>query len=448
MRDMSQTLRWLPVLSLAILLAARPADAKRFDYLVGPGDSAAEPANAPAAPSDSAPSAPVGEAPAAEADADAAEETEEAEEAEEAEEETASGLFGPFLHGGNGIVAQYLYTGDVFSNLRGGINTNRATRYLGLVDVAITADLDRLGLPPGGTFFILGEDFHGQSPTEEDIGDYQCVSSIDAPRRTQVSEYWWQQTFLDGELTLRLGKQDANAEFGVVDLAGDFINSSFGMVPLIPMPTYPDPSAAVAAFYTPCDWLALKTGVWDGAPDGRNWGFSGTGSTFSIAEAELLWSLLEERLPGGFHVGGWYHSGDVDDLSGNGSFDGNYGIYLGGEQMIFKESWDPEKDEGLGVFGQFGWSPEDRNEGRCYYGAGLVYKGLVPCRDDDITGIGIASVAFSDWLDLDNETAVELFHRVQVSEYFSVQPDLQYIARPSGVERDALAVGMRFEVAL
>lgn len=447
MRDMHHSLIRLAVAALFVLLATEIGQAKRFDYLVGPSGTSDQQTPPPSpAPNGTAPAsaAPAGQ----ESDEAAGSETQSDAAVEVDGEETPSGLFGPFLHGRNGIIAQYLYTGDTFTNLRGGKNTNSATRYLGVVDVAITADLNQLGLRPGGTFFIYGQDIHGRSSTEDDVGDYQCLSNIDAPRRTQVSEYWWQQSFLDGEVTLRLGKQDANAEFAVVDLAGDFINSSFGLAPTVPMPTYPDPSAGLAVFYTPNDWLALKSGIWDGAPDGRNWGFSGTGTAFSVAEAELMWSLLEERLPGGFHIGAWYHSDDPDEVAADGKFDGNYGVYLGGEQMVLKESWEPADDQGLGVFGQFGWAPDDRNEASRYFGAGLVYKGLVSGRDDDITGIGVAALWFSDRLDLDSETAVELFHRVQLGEYISLKPDLQYIARPSGVERDALVAGMRFEIAL
>jgi carbohydrate-selective porin OprB len=45
------------------------------------------------------------------------------------------------------------------------------------------------------------------------------------------------------------------------------------------------------------------------------------------------------------------------------------------------------------------------------------------------------------------ETVFELFYKVQLTPGLSLQPDLQYIATPSGIHRDALAVGMRFQLA-
>ena len=80
------------------------------------------------------------------------------------------------------------------------------------------------------------------------MGDYQMVDNIDAGEEfTQVTEFWWEREFIDGLVTVRLGKQDANAEFSVVDLGGDFINSSFGIVPNVPMPAWPDPAWACSA---------------------------------------------------------------------------------------------------------------------------------------------------------------------------------------------------------
>ena len=78
---------------------------------------------------------------------------------------------------------------------------------------------------------------------------------------------------------------------------------------------------------------------------------------------------------------------------------------------------------------------------------GIVYKGLIPGRDEDVLGAGVA------WAKLNRsgalqETAVELFYKARITPWMSLQPDVQYIASPSGIHRDALAVGLRFEVML
>jgi porin len=126
------------------------------------------------------------------------------------------------------------------------------------------------------------------------------------------------------------------------------------------------------------------------------------------------------------------------------------------DQMVWKESEGTDDDQGLGVFGQFGWAPGDRNVLGEYYGGGLVYKGLLPGRDSDLFGVGFANAMFGRGFQVQSaalgdvlarsETAVETFYKLQYSPAVSFQPDLQYIANPGGLYRDALLPGLRFEV--
>ena len=101
-------------------------------------------------------------------------------------------------------------------------------------------------------------------------------------------------------------------------------------------------------------------------------------------------------------------------------------------------------------------APSNRNLITEYYGGGLVYKGLLPNRDEDYLGVGVANAILtpgSKQIALANgefqgrqETAVELFYKYRVSPYFVLQPDLQFISQPSGRFDDALLPGLRFEV--
>lgn len=426
---------YVRILVLAVLVGLMLpgfAQAKRFKRY--PGDVQKKQAK-PAPPS-----------PVAEPEGEEAEEEPEVEEPEE-----APGLTGHALHGQGGVTIEYIYTGNVFNNMRGGINTQGATEYVGLLDVAMTVDLDHYCFAPGGTVFMLAESFHGTGLSGRHVGDFQAMDNIDAGRNNfQMSEYWWERGFLDDLIRVRLGKQDGSAEFSVIDLGGDFISSSFGVVPNIPMPLWPDPAASVVTFFQLTEWLDFKVGVYDGVSDGRTWGFSGSGTIFSIGELKSRWSLLCGQLPGDFHVGMWYHSDVFEDLANaNITQAGNHGVYMGFDQLLWKERYDEEDDQGLGMFLQYGWAPDEINEVSDYFGAGLVYKGLVPCRDDDVTGVGLARVIFSDRLGVpSDETIIEVFYKIPLTPYITIQPDLQYISNPSGVEQDAFLAGLRFEVVL
>ena len=80
-----------------------------------------------------------------------------------------------------------------------------------------------------------------------------------------------------------------------------------------------------------------------------------------------------------------------------------------------------------------------------YHGGGLTYRGGVKSRDTDLIGIGIASAGFSA-TGASREEAVEIFYKTQITERITVQPDMMYIANPSGVNNDAFIVGLRSEI--
>lgn len=355
------------------------------------------------------------------------------------------GLINLLPHACGPIAAEYVYTGEVFSNMRGGIDTNRATRYMGLFQLALAFDFDEAGMFPGGKFVVLGESFHGLGLTENYVGDAQTLSNIDAPARTQVGEYWWERKFCDDWLTVRIGKQDVNQEFLVVDMASDFIQSSFGISPMLGVPTYPDASFGGVVLARLSESLEFKIGMWDGLPDGRNWGFSGSGSTLTLGELQYDWTL-GGRLPGSLDFGVGYLSEGND---GDEYIPATWGFYVEAEQVVYAENpCDEDDGQGLGLFVQCGSGYDDAEVDLSeVFSVGMVYRGLIDGRDDDLVGVGY-SRALLNFGGTGKESVVELFYKAIFSDYMMLQPDLQYIASPSGIHRDAFVAGLRFEVVL
>ena len=72
----------------------------------------------------------------------------------------------------------------------------------------------------------------------------------------------------------------------------------------------------------------------------------------------------------------------------------------------------------------------------------MLYRGLLPSRDWDIVGLGVAEARLNEAGD-ETETVVETFYKLQLTEEFSIQPDLQFIASPSGIYPDSLVCGLR-----
>lgn len=359
-------------------------------------------------------------------------------------------MSGVVRSGDGGLLIEPVYYGEVFSNTRGGMTTRNATQYQALFDLSLTVDFEKTLLPVPGRFYMLGQNTHGRGLTGDFIGDTLVLSNIDSGKNlTQVAEYWWEFNVLHDVVTLRLGKQDVNTEFFFIDIAEDYIQSSFGLTPTAVLPTFPFPSIAALALVRLDDSLQLKLGVWDLLAEVGSWGVSGNSTVLAIGELEYKYALLDGALPGVMAVGAAYATDG--ELLGT-VFDAGHGYYVQLEQLLFRErEWDADAPEGLGVFAAYyprflGRQFLDESFGDSFVG-GVVYRGLISGRDEDVLGAGVA------WAELfkggsDRETVYEFFYKARITPRVSLQPDIQYIVTPSGIYPDALAIGMRFQVDL
>lgn len=337
----------------------------------------------------------------------------------------------------HGIVPEVLYTGEAFGNVTGG--QRRRGAYRGNIDLTLTVDTERLGLWEGGTLFVYGQHTHGRGISEKELGALQAISSIESPEFSQLSELYYQHSFFDDKLRFKIGKQDANAEFAALDYAVEFLHSSFGLMPNVPMPTFPAPELGATVFIKPTDGFSAAAGVFDTE-----------GGSFSLTELTL--KPVFSGLAGNYRAGVWLHDVDTDSVQNTEepiTLGSNYGFYLGFDQRLYLEA--DSEDQGLGAFFQLGWTPQDRNEMTLYVGGGLTYKGLFNKRDEDVMGLAVAHGAVSSYVTaVDNrtaETTIEMFYRFQLMPWLSVQPDMQLVHNPGGNEgKDAFVLGARTEI--
>ena len=269
-----------------------------------------------------------------------------------------------------------VYYGECFTNARGGISTAGATQYEGLLDLPLTLDFERLRVPLPGRFFLLAQNTHGRGLTEDFVGDKMVLSNIDSTRNiTQVSEYWWEFGLLDDAVTLRLGKQDVNDEFFLMDSAADFIQSGFTLSPNANLPSYPHQAMAAVALMQLASPLQFKVGVWSMLAAGGSWGFSGQDTVMVTGELEYAYALLDGRLPGRIAVGAIYLS--EGEVLGE-PFGAGHGYNLQLEQRIFRECDDSAEDiQGLEIFAafypRFHGEPVLADDLGNSFAAGLVY---------------------------------------------------------------------------
>jgi carbohydrate-selective porin OprB len=249
-----------------------------------------------------------------------------------------------------GMLAEPVYFGEVFSNTRGGISTERATRYHALLELPIAFDFAKLQVPLPGKCFLLAQNTHGRGLSEDFVGDTLVLSDIDAFGNVmQVGEYWWEWGLLDDDVTVRLGKQDVNTEFVFMDSAVDFIQSSFELTPSAGLPSYPLQSMAGVVLVQLCESLELKFGVWDAFAKKESWGISNNEVMLLIGELEYTYALLDGTFPGTLSLGAGYLSDGI--VSGN-RLSATYGYAVQLEQRVYRECLDdPDSSQGLAVFG-------------------------------------------------------------------------------------------------
>ena len=344
-----------------------------------------------------------------------------------------------------------------FVKTRGGASGDRNGKGYSLYNLGVTVDTEKAGLWKGGTFYALyqkktGYGISGANGNNGAMGDWMGLDGWDWRQINQISEVWFQQKFFDEKLRLKFGKQDANGDFAYLNSGWDFMNTAFSVNPTIPMPTYPDQAkVGFVAEINPTEWLSIRNGI-----------YSKSNIPFNITEIEVKPTI--KNLPGRYSIGAW-EMGDSNGMSvANGinyssgtvyynNFYRNYGGYAQFEQMVYKEKKDDENDmQGLVVFGQFGISPSNKNDMSRYAGGGLHYTGPIPTRDNDKAGIAVASGSFAPRLgditsQVGDETAVEAFYRLQLTPWFYLQPDVQFISRPSGYYDSSVAIGLRSVIA-
>lgn len=361
----------------------------------------------------------------------------------------------------HGVTISGSYMTTVHTKSRhGGLLYKRGTSYHGLLNTAVEFDTQKMGLYPGGKLFVLFQNVHGKGLSEKYIGDTFIYNNVDAGKRTtQLSEYWYEQGFLDDKFKLKIGKQDANCEFQALDKGFEFINSGFNFIPNSAVPAYPNAAMGLTATIQPTDDIYVKYGFYDGQAVGSESGFNTifhNGDTYKHY-GEIGVTPDFKGHPGKYIIGTWYNSENVDELLSTeatdagvepGLYTSNHGFYTEFEQMIFKEKIDNEEDDqGLTLIGQYSWAPPHKNEMTKYFGTAISYKGLIPKRDNDTLGVGINFANFSKRLGhIKGESVLEVFYKMALTPWLYIQPDFQLINKPYNADRSVIVFGIRTNI--
>ena len=332
------------------------------------------------------------------------------------------------------------YTGDLVTNIKGGIKTG--TAYLGMATIDAGFDTEKAKWWKGGDAFVKLANTHGGEPTAHLVGDFQGVSNIEAGNLTWLYEFWYRQRF--GNLSVTVGLQDLNVNFAADECAAGFTNSSFGIhssiADNIPSPIFPLTALGVNLNWDISPSMVLKMAVFDGTPDDLennpyniHWQLSREQGVLTVGELQLNRSLFANKR-GNYKIGGYFHqhNDSTNEEQQNG------GIYFAGNQQITDK---------IDVFSQIGLSPK-RNNHNHYYSIGLKYSDIFKNRPDDYMGMAVAYAGI-DSNPNGGETVIEIIYQCQICSNVYIRPDIQYIVNPAGTDQklgNALVAMMRFGV--
>jgi porin len=377
------------------------------------------------------------------------------------------------------------YIGDFIGNVSGG--TSRGFIHLGRLDLSVDADLEKLVGWTGGRFFANSYEIYGHGLTRDYIHNLATISESEALPDARLYNAYFEQSFYNNALNIRVGQQAADVEFFDSQTDDLFINGTFGW-PAIkasnlpaggPAPPIAVPGVRVKAALS--DRITVFGAVFNGNParpgDGDPQLRDNHGLAFRVSDPP--WYIGQVRfdydidiggrpLAGNFTPGGWYHTGQFDDQrftaqgqsiadpGGTGiaaKLRGDFGIFATIEQTLYRPPSVTEKGvsaslPGVTVFGRIAYSPPDRNLIDLYLDGGVGFVGFVPGRPLDRFGMAIAYMRISGAdrnLDRDtqffsdlarpvrsNETLLELIYEAHIKPGWLLAPYFQYVFRPSG----------------
>ena len=373
------------------------------------------------------------------------------------------------------------YIGEIMSVLSGGLR--RGPTYEGQLNVTVDADLARLigwkGARAQATVYQL-HDVDGRN-VHDNVGSLSDPSNIDALPTTRLFTAWLEQDFGKSS-AFRIGQLAADGDFIDAPTAGGLMNGTFGWPALngadLPSggPAYPLATPGARLLGQNKHWSFL-TAIYSGNPAGSHCmtnpqACDRYGLTFSFSGGALIFAEgrysadkadHDAGLAATYKLGGWYHTGDFADrrlgldsagyqvslaLPGASPLmhRGNWGIYAVADQTLWSGG-----SRNLSVFLRGEVTPADRNLVSWYVDGGIGIKGPFKSRSDDTLTIGLAySRISSDVIALDRarvaaggtgpirsgELTLEVSYVAQISPWWSLQPDFQYIVRPGGGAAD------------
>ena len=381
---------------------------------------------------------------------------------------------GPQLHSQSQVITtdtspvtlRLLYTGEEADNAIGGLHTG--TTYMNNILAQFGVDTASAFGWPGGRFVVEGFYENKDSLDAQFVNAVQDPSVIDTSGSSMFRLYqaYYKQDL--GHTNVLLGVYDLQTEFGTTKPSDLFFNGAYGWTTTLDQSglngpsTYPNTSLALRIREKLSAHWRLQAAILDGVPDSakdprvNSVNINKTNGALLIAELDYLPSRYTKIMAGYWDYTGQFQSQDRFDSSGGPrQVSGADGGYIGGATRLYSQS----AHRGLDAFANLGFADSETQQIDGSLSAGLTYTGLLGARPFDKLGVavGIArasspykrmQVASGEGVD-SYETNFELTYRAPITNWLTVQPDVQYWINPglTPTQKNDLLFIVHFEVS-
>ena len=390
-----------------------------------------------------------------------------------------------------GVALAAGYGGQLSGNPVGG--EKQGVSYVQHAGASLFVDLERsIGWKRG--YFIASMNANwGKGLSHTDIGNLFAVQYASQNPSVRLLNLALIQTAFDDNVEIAVGRLIMANDFGGSPAFCVSVNQAVCATPIsavyaVSFGTYPYATWGGRIKLQPQRNWYVQAGVYATYPSfrtasdhGVRFGLPKEAGPILLAEAGFIhgsW-LNQPGVEGPFPQAGARRGGKIK-LGGYSSWEvvkdqktqqtqrgGAWGLYLIVEQDLINESANPlfrggfggAKGQGLDGFLSLSYSSEETSQLAWMAAAGLVYTGLVPGRERDVTGLIFSYGRFSNDLrdyqrasgqNLQHyELLLELNYRIEITNGLFIQPDIQGVIKPNGYSDipSALVLSMNFGFA-
>ncbi|MBN1527126.1 MAG: carbohydrate porin [Candidatus Omnitrophica bacterium] len=391
----------------------------------------------------------------------------------------------------DGITISCNYTTDIGGNPAGGIK--QVAKYSGFLSLGIALDLQKIASIKGLALTVTNLLASGRDISAA-IGTYYSPQQVYTSGAYYFGELDLSLSVMDDTMVFEAGRLFAGDLFAVSHVFQYYLTSAVdGRLAAIPsnifFPHYRTAAWGTRATYQPnADWHVIA-GIYNADPKVEKINNRGADFSFAMDEGYLAVGQITYKhaqnkedpgSPGSVTAGAYYESSKFTDLTDSSKrWHGNYGLWAVADQMIWEGEWPQYEgpahlrsgaliaerrrhpyhqqpvtplDRPVGLTAWCGavLAPNARINTQTYeIASGLVYQGLPPNRNRDVTALCFILGHFSEKLDgQTNEMIVELNHRFQLSQWFYLTPDIQCIINPDGRSDVDPALVLGFEASV